>query len=182
MDGTHPRMSNFSSKVPHSFYQYDPSTAAAVVFAILYAVENIILLYQLIRYRAWAWTVFFVASISKLDLKSWIRGTSTSSFTASGSKADFIKVELLGYIARIVSIKNVDQQGIYVAQFALIVLAPILMAAAYYVIFVSTGFRLSPEAYALTKPVLICSLTTGSYHHSRPPQRTSHNQARLGTS
>ena len=133
------------SDVPSTFYLYNPSTAAAIVFAILYAVENIILLYQLIRYRAWAWIAFCAASISKSDLKSWIRRTSTSSFLASRSKADFSQVELLGYIARVVSTKNVDQKGIYVAQFALVVLAPILMAAAYYVIFVSAGLRWTPK-------------------------------------
>ena len=61
------------SDASQSHYQYDPSTAAAVVFAILYAIETTILLYQLIRQRAWAWIAFSVASISKFELKSWMR-------------------------------------------------------------------------------------------------------------
>lgn len=45
-------------------------------------------------------------------------------------------MEAAGYIARSVSTQNVDNKHIYVAQYCLIVLAPVLMAAACYVIFV----------------------------------------------
>lgn len=44
-------------------------------------------------------------------------------------------VETLGYIARIISIQNVDKKGPFVISFLLIVLAPVVIAAAIYVLF-----------------------------------------------
>lgn len=46
-------------------------------------------------------------------------------------------VELIGFIARTVSAKNVDDRGPYIVQFILIIVAPVLMAAGFYVVFVS---------------------------------------------
>ena len=47
-----------------------------------------------------------------------------------------MKVEAGGYIIRCISTQNTTDKDIYVVQFSLIVLAPVLMAAACYVIFV----------------------------------------------
>ena len=47
------------------YYEYSPSTAAAVLFTAIYVVETILLAYQIIRYRAWIWVIFLVASLSK---------------------------------------------------------------------------------------------------------------------
>lgn len=46
-------------------------------------------------------------------------------------------MEGAGYIIRALSTKHVTEKSIYVAQTALIVLSPVLMAAACYIIFVS---------------------------------------------
>lgn len=47
-------------------------------------------------------------------------------------------MELLGFIARVTSSEqqNWDDKGLYTMQFVLVVLAPVLMAAGYYVLFV----------------------------------------------
>jgi hypothetical protein len=42
----------------------------------------------------------------------------------------------MGYIVRSISTQNVTNKSLYIAQFSLIVLSPVLMAAACYVIFV----------------------------------------------
>jgi len=49
-------------------------------------------------------------------------------------------VESGGYIVRALSVRHVANKDLYITQFALVVLAPVLMAAACYVIFV----RLQP--------------------------------------
>lgn len=46
-------------------------------------------------------------------------------------------MEMVGYIARILSIKKDTAKALFVLQYCLVVLAPVLMAGACYVIFVS---------------------------------------------
>jgi hypothetical protein len=48
-------------------------------------------------------------------------------------------MEAAGYIVRCLSIKNVTNKDLFIVQFALVVLAPVLMAASLYVIFVSVN-------------------------------------------
>jgi len=49
-------------------------------------------------------------------------------------------MEAVGYIACCLSIKNVTDKDFFVVQFALVVLAPVLMAASLYVVFVIISF------------------------------------------
>ena len=49
---------------------------------------------------------------------------------------DFLTVEASGFICRTISVKHVTEKPIYTAGFTLIVLAPVLMAAACYIVFV----------------------------------------------
>lgn len=46
-------------------------------------------------------------------------------------------MEGVGYVIRCFSIKNDTDKSLYVAQYSLVVLAPVLMAGACYVVFVS---------------------------------------------
>ncbi|KAK6335465.1 hypothetical protein TWF696_002239 [Orbilia brochopaga] len=62
--------------------------------------------FQYFRYRSWFLTVFLIAGL----------------------------MQTLGYLARVFSARNVTSRGIYVAQFTLIILAPILTAAGDYVV------------------------------------------------
>jgi hypothetical protein len=54
-------------------------------------------------------------------------------------------VEAAGYIVRCLSTQNVSNKTLYVAQFCLIVLAPVLMAAACYVIFGRIFYNVVPK-------------------------------------
>jgi hypothetical protein len=49
-------------------------------------------------------------------------------------------VEAVGYIARTLSTKHTSNRNIFIVQFCLIVLSPVLMAAACYIIFVSRSY------------------------------------------
>lgn len=51
-----------------SYYNYNPSTAAAWIFTILYAIVTAIGLFQTIRKRSWIWLVFIFASTSTFVL------------------------------------------------------------------------------------------------------------------
>jgi hypothetical protein len=122
-----------ASTLPYGYWRYDPSTAAAAVGALLYLATSIISIVQYIRYRAWVWLVFVVALIcpSFLFFKA-----SQGRRAAHRQLTAFSTVELLGFIARAISAKNVTERGPYVVQFVLIVIAPVLMAADFYVVFV----------------------------------------------
>jgi hypothetical protein len=99
-----------SNKLHVSYYKYVPSKEAAIVVAVLYCLAFAGTLLQFMRYRSWVWTVMVLAAA----------------------------MEAGGYIARVLSINDVYDKDIYVVQYALIILAPVLMAAACYIIFVGT--------------------------------------------
>ena len=103
----------FSFLSPHimarSFYPYEPSTAAAAIFAVLYGLSFVGAVVQFIRLRTWVWIIMVLAG----------------------------GMEAFGFIFRAVSTKSVDNREIYIVQFTLVILAPVLMAAAYYILFVS---------------------------------------------
>ncbi|RDW65268.1 RTA1 protein-like protein [Coleophoma crateriformis] len=101
-----------------SHYNYDPSIPAAALFGALYLLAAFATLFQWIKYRAWVWFVMVFAAF----------------------------MEGIGYLLRIWSIKNVTKKPPYVAQFALIVLAPVLMAAGFYVVFGRIVYHVVPPA------------------------------------
>jgi hypothetical protein len=63
----------------------------------------------------------------------------------SSTKLTKLPVEAVGYIGRCVSTQNVTARSIYVLQFALIILAPVLMAACCYIIFSRILFLVVPR-------------------------------------
>lgn len=91
-----------------SYYHYAASKDAAIVVAVLYSLAFAGTLLQFMRYRSWVWTVMVVAAA----------------------------MEAGGYIGRIISISNPYEKTVYIVQYSLIVLAPVLMAAACYIVFV----------------------------------------------
>lgn len=95
---------NDSGKKSH--YPYDPVTWAAVLFAILFAVTLIIHAYQIFRYKTWWMWVMIVA----------------------------IGLEVIGFITRVMSIKNTDSLGVMVISQTGIVVAPAFLAAQDYMI------------------------------------------------
>ncbi|OOQ88102.1 RTA1 domain protein [Penicillium brasilianum] len=100
-----------------SFYHYNPSLAVAIVAAVLYGIAFILTFVQWIRYRSWVWAVMVVAAA----------------------------MEAVGYIGRCISTQNVTDKPIYVLQFSLIILAPVLMAACCYVLFGRILFLIVPR-------------------------------------
>ena len=92
-----------------SFYRYDPSLGAAIIFAALYTLAFCATFIQWIKYRAWVWVIMVVAGA----------------------------LESIGYITRCLSAQKPDNKTFAVLSFCVIVLAPILMAAACYIVFVS---------------------------------------------
>ncbi|KAJ6090484.1 RTA1 like protein-domain-containing protein [Penicillium sp. IBT 16267x] len=100
-----------------SYYRYDPSLAVAIVAATLYSIAFVLTFIQWIRCKAWIWVVMVVAAA----------------------------MEAVGYIARSVSTQHVSEKPIYVLQFALIILAPVLMAACCYVMFGRILFLVVPD-------------------------------------
>ncbi|KAL5343453.1 RTA1 like protein-domain-containing protein [Aspergillus crustosus] len=100
-----------------SYFHYDPSLGAAIVFAVLYGGAFIGTVVQWARFRPVVWLVMVIAAA----------------------------MEAVGYIARTVSTRDVTARTVYVLQFALLILAPVLMAGALYVLFGRIIFLVVPK-------------------------------------
>lgn len=118
-----------------SHYSYDPSLAVAIVAAVLYGIAFLLTLIQWIRYKSWVWLTMVVAAASKLLI----------SVPESLKCTKRAPVEAVGYIARCISTQNVTEKSVYVLQFALVILAPVLMAACCYVLFGRIIFLVVPR-------------------------------------
>ncbi|KAH7233515.1 RTA1 like protein-domain-containing protein [Fusarium tricinctum] len=101
---------------PKSYYLYNPSEALAGVVAGLYAVSFFATLYQIIRKKAWVWLFMLLA----------------------------IAMEVIGYVARVVSATEPSKKGPYVVQFTLVILPPVLMAGVIYVVFARIVYWVVP--------------------------------------
>ncbi|KAJ5808786.1 RTA1 like protein-domain-containing protein [Penicillium riverlandense] len=99
-----------------SRYDYNPSLALAIVAAVLYSIAFVLTFIQWIRYKAWVWVVMVLASA----------------------------MEAVGYIARCISVQHVTKKPVYVLQFSLVILAPVLMAACCYILFSRILFLIVP--------------------------------------
>ncbi|KAH8663098.1 RTA-like protein [Tricladium varicosporioides] len=106
-----------------SKYAYDPSLPAAIVVATLFTLAFFLTATQWIRYRSWVWLVMVLAAA----------------------------MEGVGYIIRCFSIKSNTDKSLYVAQYSLVVLAPVLMAGACYVVFGRIVFHVVPKAHRTLK-------------------------------
>ncbi|KAJ9619709.1 uncharacterized protein PV06_00009 [Exophiala oligosperma] len=104
-------------------YDYDPSFAAAIIFLVLFAIATAINLFQFFRHRAWFWWVMNFAVI----------------------------MELVGYIARTISIKNLHSRNIFIVQTVMILVAPAVMAAACYMSFGRVTIWVVPKDYQTVK-------------------------------
>ncbi|EXL54191.1 hypothetical protein FOCG_07272 [Fusarium oxysporum f. sp. radicis-lycopersici 26381] len=90
-----------------SFYRYEPSTAAAVIFVVLFSITTIVHVFQLIKTKTWYMLAFCLGGIS----------------------------EIAGYIGR--AINSTEDPGCwtlgpYVVQSVLLLIAPALIAASIY--------------------------------------------------
>ncbi|CAK7205922.1 hypothetical protein SEUCBS139899_008702 [Sporothrix eucalyptigena] len=100
-----------------TYYPYfQPSAAAAGVMCGLFAIGFLVSTYETIRYKSWIWFVMLLA----------------------------IAMEAVGYGARIASAGHVTNRNLYIIQFCLIILAPVLMAGIVYVAFGRIVFHVVP--------------------------------------
>jgi len=100
-------------------YNYPPSFAAAVIFVVLFGIAAAVNLFQLFRHRAWFWWVMNFAVI----------------------------MELVGYVSRAVSVKNLDNRNIFIVQTVMILVAPAVMAAACYMSFGRVTIWVVPKEF-----------------------------------
>jgi len=99
------------------FYRYTPTLGAAIAVGVIYSLAFIATIVQFIRFKSWVWTVMLLAS----------------------------GMEAAGYIVRSISTKHIYNKNLYVTQFSLIILAPVLMAAACYIVFGRIVFHVVPR-------------------------------------
>ncbi|KAB5570657.1 RTA1 like protein-domain-containing protein [Coniochaeta sp. 2T2.1] len=97
-------------------YQYEPSQAVAGVACALYSIGLVISVFHIIRQKAWIWLIMAVG----------------------------IGMEAAGYGARVASAGDVTQRGVFIIQFCLIILAPVLMAGVIYLVFGRIVFHVVP--------------------------------------
>ncbi|KAI1082196.1 RTA1-domain-containing protein [Whalleya microplaca] len=84
-----------------SYYYYEPSLALAALFCGLFGLTFVYATFMTIRKRSWVWTVQLLA----------------------------VLMEVVGYGARIGSTREPSDRNLYIIQFCLVILAPVLMAA-----------------------------------------------------
>ncbi|KAK3940383.1 RTA1 like protein-domain-containing protein [Diplogelasinospora grovesii] len=109
--------------IVRSFYPYQPSQAAAAVVCALFSIGFLLSFYQTIRHKAWIWCVMVLA----------------------------IGMEAVGYGARTASAGDVTARTVYIVQFCLIILAPVLMAGIIYVVFGRIVFLVVPPQARTTR-------------------------------
>ncbi|KAM0805458.1 RTA1 like protein-domain-containing protein [Usnea florida] len=99
-------MANGPNAQGFEYYRYDPSMAAAILFAILFALTTIVHLYQFVQTRTWIMIPMLVGGL----------------------------FEWIGYIGRAVSANQTPNwtQGAYIVQVLFILIAPALFAATIY--------------------------------------------------
>ncbi|KAI2639668.1 RTA1-domain-containing protein [Hypomontagnella submonticulosa] len=106
-----------------SFYAYTPSAAVAAVCCALFGIALIWSTIMTIRKRSWVWTAQLLA----------------------------ILMEVVGYADRIISANNTSNLNLYAVQFCVIILAPVLMAGAIYVVFGRIVFHVVPAQERTTR-------------------------------
>ncbi|KAJ5985456.1 hypothetical protein N7499_008262 [Penicillium canescens] len=107
------------------FYYYTPSTAAAVIFTVLFGLSSVLHFYQLVRTRTWFMIPFFIGAI----------------------------LETIGYIGRLLASFEAPDftKGPYIMQSALILIAPAFLAASIYMILGRIIYMLDAEKLSVIR-------------------------------
>ncbi|KUI65319.1 Protein RTA1 [Cytospora mali] len=116
------RAASFHGDVKN-WYSYDPVTGVAIAACACFAVGLLVHLWQMIRHKAWIWCIMVIA----------------------------VAMECFGYGIRIASTHDVASKQKFVAQYVLIVLAPVLMTGIIYVTFGRIVFHVVPAESRTTK-------------------------------
>ncbi|KAK0637995.1 Protein RTM1 [Lasiodiplodia hormozganensis] len=90
----------------YGYYRYQPNTAAAGIFAVLFAIPTFYHCFQCFRTRTWYFIPLIVGGF----------------------------FETIGYVARAISSTKVDDLGSYIVQMLTILIAPSLFAASMYML------------------------------------------------
>jgi hypothetical protein len=106
-----------------SYYQYDPSLAAAVIFALLFGISTCLHAFQSIRRRAWFMTPFIIGGA----------------------------FETVGYIGRAMSAHDPYALHPFIIQTLLILLGPALFAASIYMVLGRIILLTNGEPYSLIR-------------------------------
>lgn len=107
------------------YYHYNPSLAAAVIFAILFLLTSILHVYQLVRARTWYFTPLVVGAL----------------------------MEMVGYIGRILSSRQSPNWtlGPFIIQSIFLLVAPALFAASIYMVLGRIIVAIDGEKFSLIK-------------------------------
>ncbi|KAJ5278890.1 hypothetical protein N7478_004262 [Penicillium angulare] len=107
------------------FYYYNPSTAAAVIFLVLFGISAVLHTYQLFRTRTWLMIPFLLGAY----------------------------METIGYIGRLLSAQQAPDftKGPYIIQSLLILIAPAFLAASIYMLLGRIIRMIEAEKYALIR-------------------------------
>ncbi|EXJ80511.1 hypothetical protein A1O1_08656 [Capronia coronata CBS 617.96] len=108
-------------------YNYPPSFAAAVVFSVIYGLAMATNLVQIVRHRAWFWWVMNFA----------------------------VAMELVGYITRAISVKDLGSRNVFIVQLVMVLVAPAVMAAACYMSFGRVVMWVIPREYQSAKTLWV---------------------------
>lgn len=127
-------------------YHYDPSVAAAVLFALLFAATSIRHLQLLIRTKTWAFIPFLLGC---LCTRIGFPGRRTPFTDANPPRA----VETIGYAARAYSAKQTPDWTLmpYIIQSLLILLGPALFAGSIYMVLGRLIRVLDAQDYSLIR-------------------------------
>jgi RTA1 like protein len=129
-------MSNSTSNSDPKFelYRYDPTLEGAVLFSLLFLATTVLQLYQLIKTKTWYFIPIFIGGVC-------------NSRVARANR----KVEVVGYIGRIMSHFNDKDLGPFVMQSLLLLVAPALFAGSIYMVLGRLMRYVNAEHYSLVR-------------------------------
>ncbi|GJP97300.1 RTA1-domain-containing protein [Aspergillus niger] len=129
-------------------YDFVPSEAAAIVFAILFLITTILHYYQAFRWRVWFFIPFLIGCACKL----LVHGPHPLSLSKLTTNLSLI-VEVIGYIARAKSSTQYPDYDIgpELIQYILILVAPALLAASIYMEFGRLMIMVEGEQYSIIR-------------------------------
>jgi hypothetical protein len=110
-------------------FEYDPSVAAAIIFAVLFGIAMVTHAYQLIRTRTWFMLAFLIGGICEYP-----RAHPSIINSRQPAKNFSPLVEFGGYIARVFTAQETPNWSIgpFIIQHLLLLVAPALLAASIY--------------------------------------------------
>lgn len=133
------------------YYHYDPSFAAAVIFALVFGIATIRHGQLLFKNKTWYFFPFLIGCICKLSHYSFF-ATSFPSSSLTLFVCDSL-VEAVGYIARALSARQTPDWTLmpYIIQSLLTLLGPTFFAASIYMILGRLIQFLEADSYSMIR-------------------------------